>query len=358
MAINTRRKKLAAFTLIELLVVVAIIALLVSILLPSLATAREQAKTAVCLSRLKNLGNAEKAYENENRGFLAGSPLTTGYHLAHFQPNPAAMPGLWRPGLPVNMFDYSIPLLREMSITLPKVAMSAAPYAPLSYHELATSGPMECPSNLQVAGVYNSAGAVPGNWHDLKAVSYLTMSGIVRGGPAVYTQYSRGSPPLMGSVSPSDMGQSSKWQIVVPDGYVPHVEKVGQASIKVFLADGLRYLNENSSQITYNVDLRGTYGYQCAQPPCDIKGTSTLAREYNLARKYSYRHANKKGINALMLDGHAETLRATFKSDQRATGPAVHPKYYFPTGSQIVDKTNLLLQDELPRTSPKPIVLP
>jgi prepilin-type N-terminal cleavage/methylation domain-containing protein len=55
-----------AFTLIELLVVVAIIALLISILLPSLAGAREQAKRGVCLSNLKSIGNGVGIYSSED----------------------------------------------------------------------------------------------------------------------------------------------------------------------------------------------------------------------------------------------------------------------------------------------------
>jgi len=58
-----RRK---AFTLIELLVVVAIIALLISILLPSLARARELSKRAVCAANLKGIGTACATYANDN----------------------------------------------------------------------------------------------------------------------------------------------------------------------------------------------------------------------------------------------------------------------------------------------------
>jgi len=51
--------------LIELLVVVAIIALLISILLPSLSRARAQARTTVCASRLTQLVKAQLMYADD-----------------------------------------------------------------------------------------------------------------------------------------------------------------------------------------------------------------------------------------------------------------------------------------------------
>lgn len=55
------------FTLIELLVVVAIIALLISILLPSLQGAREQAKRAKCLANMKSISQASVGYASEDK---------------------------------------------------------------------------------------------------------------------------------------------------------------------------------------------------------------------------------------------------------------------------------------------------
>lgn len=64
------RRHTRGFTLIELLVVISIIALLISILMPSLSRAREQAKGVHCLARLKEFGNAFAAYENTSNGAL------------------------------------------------------------------------------------------------------------------------------------------------------------------------------------------------------------------------------------------------------------------------------------------------
>jgi prepilin-type N-terminal cleavage/methylation domain-containing protein len=63
----TQRSSRRAFTLIELLVVVAIISLLMAILMPSLSRARRQAKAAVCLSNLRQIGYILQAYATEDR---------------------------------------------------------------------------------------------------------------------------------------------------------------------------------------------------------------------------------------------------------------------------------------------------
>lgn len=63
----------SAFTLVELLVVIGIIALLISILLPALARAREQAKITMCLSNVRQLTAAWTAYANENKGHFCSS---------------------------------------------------------------------------------------------------------------------------------------------------------------------------------------------------------------------------------------------------------------------------------------------
>ncbi|MCK4341797.1 MAG: prepilin-type N-terminal cleavage/methylation domain-containing protein [Phycisphaerae bacterium] len=56
------------FTLLELLVAVAIIALLLSILLPTLGRARQQARTAVCASNVRQLAIANTAYSSDDKG--------------------------------------------------------------------------------------------------------------------------------------------------------------------------------------------------------------------------------------------------------------------------------------------------
>lgn len=66
------------FTLIELLVVVAILALLISVLLPALQSARRKARVIQCLSHLRGLEQAHWLYMTENDGWFVNVGLAHG----------------------------------------------------------------------------------------------------------------------------------------------------------------------------------------------------------------------------------------------------------------------------------------
>src|SRR5687768_16048330 len=58
------------FTLLELLVVIGIIAVLIGILLPTLAAARRSANNAACLSNARQLTMAAMLFAHEHRGYV------------------------------------------------------------------------------------------------------------------------------------------------------------------------------------------------------------------------------------------------------------------------------------------------
>jgi prepilin-type N-terminal cleavage/methylation domain-containing protein len=64
------RRASLGFTLVELLVVIAIIAILASVLLPSLARVRDKARAAQCASNLRQWGLAFRQYADDHTDFL------------------------------------------------------------------------------------------------------------------------------------------------------------------------------------------------------------------------------------------------------------------------------------------------
>ena len=93
----TAKSSQKRFTLIELLVVIAIIAILAAMLLPALSAARERARSANCVSKLKQIGTAESMYANDFKSYLVVAQdfgtfsctngFRVGYNDGYYQPD-------------------------------------------------------------------------------------------------------------------------------------------------------------------------------------------------------------------------------------------------------------------------------
>jgi prepilin-type N-terminal cleavage/methylation domain-containing protein/prepilin-type processing-associated H-X9-DG protein len=89
---RTRRR--GAFSLVELLVVIGIIAVLISLLMPTLNKARAQALSLKCQSQMRTIGQAMLMYANDNRGWLFPSeqgldvPINERWFIYVLKPTP------------------------------------------------------------------------------------------------------------------------------------------------------------------------------------------------------------------------------------------------------------------------------
>ncbi len=312
-----------AFTLVELLVVVSIIALLISILLPSLKSAREQAKTLKCQANLSGISKAAIVYQAEFDEWLVGSPGTTGSLIyGKYQGQDSGYVDM--PEAPLQIWDFTGPLaVHSMSMEGLPAKRSER------WDELLGAGIFKCPSNKVKSEVYPRGTA---EFKNGNGSSYCTVRN--------FTVWPRSS--AFGGTVPFDVeygaGNNAARMRVggttnIPSSYSPRVSKVGQPSEKVFFADGSRYTDVDQQTgaptVTHNVQWDGAYGgaFSTAGPTV---GEQYL-RAYWLddpARKFTYRHGKGKtvGIVISFFDGHAEWVSEDKSRDV---------SYWYPKGSTI-----------------------
>jgi prepilin-type N-terminal cleavage/methylation domain-containing protein/prepilin-type processing-associated H-X9-DG protein len=151
---DSAMRKKRAFTLIELLVVVAIIALLIAILLPSLGKARSQAKTTVCASNMHAMGQASLVYNN-----LYDQYMVPGYFVSDTSGSNASREESWETVfVHENIIPRPSPMAKNASTTV-----DATQYTRSSFY---------CPENLTGAW-HRQASLSQSAWYDVNNPVYV-----------------------------------------------------------------------------------------------------------------------------------------------------------------------------------------
>ena len=221
---KTRR----GFTLVELLVVIGIISILIAILLPSLAKARSAAVSLKCLANLRTMGQMMMLYAADNKGAILGSANTSGVSLwiygptGNFSASTIYSTVNIRPNGPMELYDWYAPVATMMGVQLPETNGAAR------FLKYRTLDQFKCGAAEQILASPFAATSIEAG----QLLSYTTA------GAFMLLPYNTMGSGFTGKVKANDPG-SGYW--VLPSGYAPRITRIGNASEKIFAADGAKY---------------------------------------------------------------------------------------------------------------------
>ncbi len=335
-----------AFTLVELLVVIGIIALLISILLPTLSRARKAANTVACAANLRSILQGMQMYASQNSGYFPGSAHTSARFMFADPNKPTPTPGANGngtisdancPGV-VQYADWASPIYKVMGgkfdegHTLDSRIGTAATIAAGRKSRWATVRDFpgfRCPENAVISSPFGAI-ADP-------QISFIPSYCSAFGFMVVHNPGSGGTPVTCGW--PDSM---LAWN--PPAGYIPRLNKVGPPALKIYIGDGGKYAKNDAgpdSDLAFDGSLGGAFSDQGAWTPFSSGWFRKSAFSNGLtgangpdARIYSYRHGpqrpySKGGTfrgNFGFFDGHVELL-----DDLASSNPA----FWMPKGTLI-----------------------
>jgi len=302
-----------AFTLIELLVVIAVIALLIGLLIPGLARARELGRQVTCQAHVRGVVTSMATYEGFNKGWLTG-PNTSG---ARLNAGASYVPG---EETPCQDWDYLSPLIgASMHFSTDQ----------LGKFEQICMTKLRCPSNRlrYVRRFQGPKLQIEINGEQPFTLSYMT--------PAYFQHYPTGVTTVGGQpVESLPAGEA----IRLPPGYVPRVDAVGPfPTRKIFTFEGARYYDPSISGFDYSTVTNGSGLSGSPQGNFLSRGSAFLgsgdyylrdtkvgSKPSLLLKQMSLRHDEK--MNAGMFDGHVELLDNV---------RSANPSYYAPSRSTM-----------------------
>jgi len=309
-----------AFTLIELLVVIAIIALLIGILLPALGAARGAARSLVDQSQLRTLGQGQSFYASSNQDYYACA-TTTGWAGSVGEKRGSgsnlkkSYVGSTSAVTPTQHFDFISPTLGEelgfgavRAHRMGNIFNDFADPAARTYSQPFTGSNVPDRSDfddyvLSRPGYLQMSYLMPGAFSVWGTPAARFVPGQGLGGDEPRYEKLYGAVPLLWKGLPAT-------QVHTPRGFRNRLDQVGNASQKIMVADGTRYVDSDRTLDFDASPTTATFGAFTSGTP---QWTGNTAYGSNgpgkpINQELSFRHPNQS-LNAVFFDGHTENLK-------------------------------------------------